>query len=99
MQKIPSQLTPILAAAILLCALTASAQTSSGTPPVSSETIQQTQQNQAKKGKVILQRSIDENGQTVEGPQSPAATPANKIDPSMEKRIQAQLRAKKACWQ
>ena len=81
MQKIPSQLTPILAAAILLCALTASAQTSSGTPPVSSETIQQTQQNQAKKGKVILQRSIDENGQTVEGPQSPAATPANKIDP------------------
>ena len=58
------------------------AQTSSGTPPVSSETIQQTQQNQSKKGKVILQRSIDENGQTVEGTQSPtpATTPA-KIEP------------------
>ena len=43
------------------------AQTSSGTPPVSSQTIQQTEQNQAKKSKVILQRSIDENGQTVDG--------------------------------
>jgi hypothetical protein len=85
MQKTPSQFnlaSPILAAAILACAITAAAQTTSGTPPVSSETIQQTQQNQTKKGKVILQRSIDENGQTVEGPQSPpAATTTAKIEP------------------
>jgi hypothetical protein len=85
MQKTPSQFNlsgPILAAVILACALPAAAQTTSGTPPVSSETIQQTQQNQSKKGKVILQRSIDENGQTVEGTQSPtpATTPA-KIEP------------------
>jgi hypothetical protein len=62
MQKTPSQFNlsgPILAAVILACALPAAAQTTSGTPPVSSETIQQTQQNQSKKGKVILQRSID----------------------------------------
>jgi hypothetical protein len=63
------------AAAILLSlsAVSAVAQTSSGAPPVSSQTIQETQQNQDKKGKVILQRSIDENGQTVDGP---AVTPA-----------------------
>jgi hypothetical protein len=44
------------------------AQTSTGTPPVSSESIQETQQHQAKKGKVILQRSTDESGQTTDGP-------------------------------
>jgi hypothetical protein len=57
-------------------------QTSSSQPPVSSETIQETQKNQAKKGKVVLSRSTDENGQTTDGtPQSagkpsiPAAAP------------------------
>ena len=53
----------------------ASAQTSSSTPPVSSQTIQQTQQNQDKKSKVILQRSIDQNGQTVDGVAPNAQTP------------------------
>jgi hypothetical protein len=52
----------------------ASAQTSSSAPPVSSETIQQTEQNQAKKGKVILQRSIDENGQVIDQ-KTDASTP------------------------
>ena len=56
-------------------ALSAYAQTSSGTPPVSSQTIQETEKNQAKKSKVILQRSIDENGQTVDGPAPAAEVP------------------------
>ena len=42
------------------------AQSSTGTPPVSTQTIQETQQNQNKKSKVILQRSIDAEGQTVD---------------------------------
>ena len=49
----------------------ASAQTSSNAPPVSSQSIQETQQNHDKKSKVVLQRSIDENGETIDGP--PAA--------------------------
>jgi hypothetical protein len=52
--------------ALLVLSAPALAQTSSSAPPVSSQTIQQTQQNQDKKSKVILQRSIDENGQTVD---------------------------------
>jgi hypothetical protein len=64
---------PILFSTLALAAAQAVAQTSSGTPPVSSQSIQETQQNQAKKGKVILSRSTDENGQTTDGP---AATPA-----------------------
>ncbi len=44
------------------------AQTSSSAPPVSSETIRQTDKNKQKKSKVILQRSTDENGQTNDGP-------------------------------
>jgi hypothetical protein len=78
----PTLLLSALLAALSPSALPASAQTSSGTPPVSSQTIQQTQQNQDKKSKVILQRSIDESGQTVDGvappknPTQPGQTPA-----------------------
>jgi hypothetical protein len=53
----------------------AAAQTPSTTPPVSSVPSQETKQSQ--KSKVILQRSIDENGQTVDGPtQQPAPSAA-----------------------
>jgi len=47
------------------------------TPPASSPATQSPQQNQDKKGKVILQRSIDENGDTVDAatPQPAAAQP------------------------
>ena len=56
-----------LALALLVLSTPALTQTSSSAPPVSSQTIQETQQNQDKKSKVILQRSIDENGNTVDG--------------------------------
>ena len=74
----PTLLLSALLAAISPSAIPALAQTSSGTPPVSSQTIQQTQQNQdKKKSKVVMQRSIDENGQTVDSvaptPQTPPA--------------------------
>jgi hypothetical protein len=70
-----------LPAIAFIALLPASAQTSSGTPPVSSQSIQETQQNQTKKGKVILSRSTDENGQTTDGPsatptQNPATPPS-----------------------
>ena len=69
-----------LALALLLVTMQVVAQTSSGTPPVSSQSIQETQKNQAKKSKVILHRSTDENGQIVDTPttESPnaQATPA-----------------------
>jgi hypothetical protein len=68
-----------------VCGSPSFAQTSSSAPPVSSETLQQTQKNQAKKGKVILQRSLDENGQVVDGPQTPVSAsqpaPANPTAP------------------
>ena len=53
-------------AAILALPLASHAQTTSSAPPVSSQTLQETQQNQTKKSKVILQRSTDENGQTTD---------------------------------
>jgi len=83
--------TVILALILYLLSTSALAQTSSSAPPVSSQTLQQTQQNQDKKNKVIFQRSIDENGQTVDGPTDgptdrptqqpapPAAQPPQKI--------------------
>jgi hypothetical protein len=65
-------------AALLACCLAASivtsAQTSSGAPPVSTETLQQTQANQNKK-KIILERSTDENGEVVNGQVVNAPTP------------------------
>jgi hypothetical protein len=68
----------LLPAFIMLLAPSALAQTPSSAPPVSSQTPQGTQQNQ--KSKVIFQRSIDENGQTVDGPtQQPAPPAAPKI--------------------
>jgi len=48
------------------------AQTSSSAPPVSSQTNLETEQHQAKKGKVLFHRSTDENGQTTDD--APAAT-------------------------
>jgi len=65
-------------ASIAFLANVASAQTSSSTPPVSSQTMQETQKNQSKKGKVIFSRSTDENGQTTDTPGQPAPnqTPA-----------------------
>ena len=75
-----------LAIVSLLAARPAGGQTSSGLPPVSSQTMQETQQHQQKKGKVILQRSIDENGQTTDGT-TPAArqdrTPEQTKEPSV----------------
>jgi hypothetical protein len=50
--------------AVLVLAVPALPQTTSSAPPVSSQTLQETQQNQTKKSKVILQRSTDEDGQT-----------------------------------
>jgi len=55
-------------AAIGLLAGRAQAQSSSGIPPVSSQTMQETQKNQQKKGKVLYSRSTDENGQTTDAP-------------------------------
>lgn len=49
----------------------ACAQTSTGAPPVSSQAIQETQKNQNKKDKVVLERSIDADGQVVNGPATP----------------------------
>jgi hypothetical protein len=54
---------PTILAALLLAPLASLAQTTSSAPPVSSQTLQETQQNQAKKSKVILQRSTGEDGQ------------------------------------
>ena len=65
--------TVILTPAFCVLSALALAQTPSTTPPVSSVPSQETQQNQ--KSKVILRRSIDENGQTVDGA-SPQTTPA-----------------------
>jgi len=78
----------IAVAALAFVAGSSQAQTSSGTPPVSSQSIQETQKNQNKKSQVILSRSTDENGETVDGPsaipqQNPAHPPsqAEKIPP------------------
>jgi hypothetical protein len=68
-----SIVTTALVALIALCT-SAPAQTSSSAPPVSTETLQQTQKNQNKKSKVVLERSTDENGDVVNSPQ-PTATP------------------------
>ena len=85
---------PSFGAALLLAgALSpASAQTSSGAPPVSSQSSQdtqkqdtqkqETQKNQDKKGKVILQRSIDADGQTVDGPGEGSAVPPAHVPPA-----------------
>jgi hypothetical protein len=59
------QIAPALLLAGMFSRVTA--QTSTSAPPVSAQTIQETQQNQDKKSKVILQRSIDANGQVVDG--------------------------------
>ena len=72
---------PVILATSLLAGLTifatiSPAQTSTGAPSVSSETIRETQRNQAKKGKVLLQRSTDENGNTTDSPpQTPQLIP------------------------
>ena len=72
-------------AALLLSPLASHAQTTSSAPPVSSQTLQETQQNQAKKSKVILQRSTDENGQTTDNPTpaTPAKTTAESTAPQL----------------
>ena len=68
-----STILPALAA-LFLSPLASLSQTTSSAPPVSSQTLQETQQNQSKKSKVILQRSTDENGQTIDGA-APATPP------------------------
>ena len=79
-QIMKSILLPAIAS-IALLAVSVSAQTSSSVPPVSSQTIQETQQNQTKKGKVILSRSTDENGQTTDGTSAtPAQNPASQAE-------------------
>ncbi len=71
----------ILASAFLVLlspfAPAALAQTSSSAPPVSSETIQETAQRKNKKSKVVLSRSIDENGEVHDG-----AAPADPAKPA-----------------
>lgn len=64
---------------ILTLAQRAEAQSSTSAPAVSSEAIQQTQQNQDKKdqnkkGKVILERSLDPNGEPVDSQATQADT-------------------------
>lgn len=76
----------LLSGSLSLISGSALAQTSSGAPPVSSQSIQETQKNQRKKDKVILQRSIDAEGQVVDGPATPdtsgAVTPAQQNQPA-----------------
>jgi hypothetical protein len=93
-------LLPAAATALFLAtALTpALPQTSSSAPPVSSQSIQKTPQNHDKKSKVILQRSINENGETVDGPApapqtTPAAKPAAQPPQSSATNSAAQLTA------
>ena len=65
---------------VLLLGMAASAavaQTTSSAPPVSQENNLATEKNQAKKGKVLFERTTDENGQTADGAAAkPAAVPA-----------------------
>lgn len=75
------------------------AQTSTGAPPVSSQSLQETQKNQNKKDKVILQRSIDADGQVVDGPAAPdasGATPSQQSQPAPAKPSAAALSAEDA---
>jgi len=53
-------------AAILALPLASHAQTTSSAPPVSTQTLQETQQNQTRKSKVILERSTSDDGQTTD---------------------------------
>ena len=71
----PALLAPILVVCLLPItdSRTVSAQTSSSAPAPTTRTNLETQQNQAKKGKVIFSRSTDENGQTTD---APATNPA-----------------------
>jgi len=64
--------------ALFGASLLSAAQTTTNTPPVSSQSIQETQQNQAKKSKILLQRSTGEDGQTTgtAAPATPAKTTA-----------------------
>ncbi len=84
------------ALAALLCVLPAVtthpslAQTSSGAPPVSTETIQQTQKNQDKKSKVVLERSTDENGDVVDGPRPATPAPAAQSTPQPTPQVPGQ---------
>ena len=96
---------PAAAAAVFFATMLtpALAQSSSGAPPVSSQTIQETQQNQNKKSKVILQRSINEDGETVDGPaqaapptKPPAAQPPQTSTPKSAPSPAAQLTAEDA---
>ncbi|MFC5863693.1 hypothetical protein ACFPT7_15405 [Acidicapsa dinghuensis] len=88
-----------------LCAgisLSAAAQTSTGAPPVSSQSIQDTQKNQDKKDKIVFQRSIDADGQVVDGPgaqgnsDNPAAALQNQSGISPAKPSAAVLSAEDA---
>ena len=69
---------PVGVSALLLAILSvlppAIAQTSTGAPPVSSQSIQETQKNQAKKGKVVFSRTTDADGQTTDAVPATAAT-------------------------
>ena len=76
-----------LAAASLWVAMPVGGQTSSGLPPVSSQTLQETQQKQARKGKVILQRSIDADGRDENGQTTDGATPGKAQDQTKEPSV------------
>jgi hypothetical protein len=90
---------PAILSALFIAGQLASAQSSSSTPPVSSQTIQETQKqenqkNQSKKGKVILSRSTDENGQTTDGQPTPPGVPANPPPVPTPAQIPAQSQGK-----
>ena len=81
-------------AVMAVCAVPVLTQTSSSAPPVSSETLKQTQQNQNKKSKVILERSTDENGDVVDGANPVSSNPAGPNPAGQKPAAQGQPVAK-----
>ena len=62
--------------ALCLAAIAVQGQTTSSAPPVSSQSIKETDKELAKKGKVLFERTTDENGQTTDTTPAKPAAPA-----------------------
>ena len=73
--------------ALCLAAIAAQGQTTSSAPPVSSQSIKETDKELAKKGKVLFERTTDENGQTTD------TTPTNSAKPAPPAKPQISLTA------
>ncbi len=83
--------------ALCLAAIAAQGQTTSSAPPVSSQSIKETDKDLAKKGKVLFERTTDENGQTTETtPAKPAAPAKPQISLTAPAGSQAALAAEDA---